>query len=178
MKRLLRGGTACKATRGDRGLEGVGRKTSYRDRRHGRTAKEDKKGNGARRRRHQQRAERLHCRLRGFARGCRQALRKASTLYDLPGRFRRDHACSADTGRLVGSRRGQQSVGPATVSRSAPTIAAVTRNVYSPHPSVRRNKMPNTVRLHRVLVPAVNSIPLAQSRESGDAPDLWWICSN
>jgi hypothetical protein len=31
--------------------------------------------------------------------------------------------------------------------------------------------MPNTVRLHRVLVvPAVNSIPLAQCRESGDAP--------
>ncbi|MGB9654206.1 MAG: hypothetical protein WCB75_03120, partial [Pseudolabrys sp.] len=33
-----RSGTACEATRGDSGLEGVGRKTSSRNRRHGRTA--------------------------------------------------------------------------------------------------------------------------------------------
>jgi TetR/AcrR family transcriptional repressor of nem operon len=48
MERPPRGGKACKATRGDCGLEGMGRKTPCRDRRNGRTVGEDQKGNGGR----------------------------------------------------------------------------------------------------------------------------------
>src|SRR5262249_42702295 len=49
-----RSGTACEATRGDSGLEGVGRKTSSRNRRHGRTARQDQKRLPTRHRRYKQ----------------------------------------------------------------------------------------------------------------------------
>src|SRR5262249_17068319 len=54
MERPSRSGTACEATRGDSGLEGVGRKTSSRNRRHGRTARQDQKSLPTRHRRYKQ----------------------------------------------------------------------------------------------------------------------------
>src|SRR2546423_13431088 len=102
----------------------MGRRASGRNRRHGRTAGQDETGRSTRHRRCQQRNGRLHRCPRGFARGGREAVRKPSSLYDLSRRCRGDHAHSADPRRLTGA---------------------------SASSSQRRNTMPYTVRLHRVI---------------------------
>src|SRR5215831_9039660 len=79
LERASGGGAACEGTRGDGGLEGLGRKAS------GLSAP----------------AGRVHSRSCRFARGRREAVRGASAFYDLPRRNDRDHAHSPDTGRLA-----------------------------------------------------------------------------
>src|SRR5215471_7984905 len=60
-----RSGATREAKRGDSRLEGVGRKTSIRNRRHGRTARQDQKSLATRHRRYKQRDGCLHGRSRG-----------------------------------------------------------------------------------------------------------------
>jgi hypothetical protein len=89
--------TASKGAGGNCRVEGIGRKTPWRDRRHGWTARQDQEDHSTRDRRRKQRDGSLHGRPSGIKRGRREAFRKPSALHNLPWRIRGGNAGPAHT---------------------------------------------------------------------------------